>query len=406
MRIKPAAPLSHSVSQWESALAARGLHERPIAVVDLDAFDSNIRALKDRAGSTPIRVVTKSLRVNALIERAARELKGGVMAFSVREALDLHARGFSNILVAYPSMDRAAIADLAVHAGARDAITLMCDSLAHGQLIDSIAAPLLPDGAVIRIALELDVSYRPLTGIHVGAMRSPVFTPQQAQDLARSLTRIPSLKIVGLMGYEGQIAGTVNRGFHPLRIATRVMQALSAKELRDRRGATVAAVSDVCELEFVNGGGTGSIESTSADPCVTEVAAGSGLVGSTLFDQYHHFTPHPALFYGFSVARRSGPHAATLSGGGWIASGPYGADRNPVPVYPPGLRLSRLEGAGEVQTPVVGKAATSLRIGDTVWMRHAKAGEGAERVNSYVLMRAHQIDSVVPTYRGDGHAYA
>lgn len=406
LRIMTERHASHPFTQWERALDAAGLHERPIAVVDLEAFDTNIRALRERAGTTPIRVVTKSLRVRALIERAAQQLQGGIMAFTVREALDLHAHGFTDIVVAYPSADRAAIAELAAHPQARGAITLMCDSLAHGTLIHSTAAPLLPPGEAIRIALELDVSYRPLTGVHIGAMRSPIFTPRQAKELARALQNIPSLRIVGLMGYEGQIAGAVNRGRHPHRVATRIMQTLSAKELRERRVATVAAVREVCDLEFVNGGGTGSVESTAADPSVTEVAAGSGLLGSTLFDQYHHFTPHPALFYGFAVVRRSGPHVATLLGGGWIASGPVGPDRNPVPVHPPGLRLARLEGAGEVQTPVVGKTAARLRIGDTVWMRHAKAGEGAERINSYVLMRAHHIEDVVPTYRGDGHAYA
>ncbi len=42
---------------------------------------------------------------------------------------------------------------------------------------------------------------------------------------------------------------------------------------RSAFGRAVAAVRQVTDLEFVNGGGTGSIEYTAADPAVTEVAA-------------------------------------------------------------------------------------------------------------------------------------
>ena len=49
----------------------------------------------------------------------------------------------------------------------------------------------------------------------------------------------------------------------------------------------------IAPLRFVNGGGTGSIERTAAEPAVTEVAAGSGLFGPTLFDTYRAFKPAP-----------------------------------------------------------------------------------------------------------------
>ena len=63
-----------------------------------------------------------------------------------------------------------------------------------------------------------------------------------------------------------------------------------AASWRARRAAVVAAVSEVAPLEFVNGGGTGSVERTAAEPAVTEVAAGSGLYAPTLFDGYRAFT--------------------------------------------------------------------------------------------------------------------
>src|SRR5699024_2300431 len=88
----------------------------------------------------------------------------------------------------------------------------------------------------------------------------------------------------------------------------------------------VAAVRQIADLAFVNGGGTGSIETTRTEDAVTEIAAGSGLIGPGLFDGYHGFCPRPALLLGLSVVRRPARGVATLLGGGWVASGVPGAD--------------------------------------------------------------------------------
>src|SRR5690625_6456358 len=95
------------------------------------------------------------------------------------------------------------------------------------------------------------------------------------------------------------------------------MKALSAREIAERRAATVAAVRQIADLAFVNGGGTGSIETTRTEDAVTEIAAGSGLIGPGLFDGYHGFCPRPALLLGLSVVRRPARGVATLPGGGW-----------------------------------------------------------------------------------------
>jgi D-serine deaminase-like pyridoxal phosphate-dependent protein len=185
----------------------------------------------------------------------------------------------------------------------------------------------------------------------------------------------------------------------------RAMQRRSYLDLLRRRGAAVAAVRAVADLEFVNGGGTGSVAATAADPSVTEVTAGSGLYGSTLFDDYRAWRPEPSAFFALSVVRRPAPGIATALGGGWIASGPALDTRLPTPWLPAGLRLVGTEGAGEVQTPLVGPAADSLRVGDRVWFRHAKAGELCEHVNDVHLIDGERIVETVPTYRGEGHAF-
>jgi D-serine deaminase-like pyridoxal phosphate-dependent protein len=181
------------------------------------------------------------------------------------------------------------------------------------------------------------------------------------------------------------------------------MQAASARELRGRRAAAVARVQELAgPLEFVNAGGTGSVERSAREPAVTEVAAGSGLLAPALFDRYRSFAPTPAAFFALPVVRRPGPGVATALGGGYVASGAPAGDRLPEPVHPPGLRLDPREGAGEAQTPLLGPAADTLRVGDRVWMRHAKAGELCERFSSLFLVSGDRIVDEVPTYRGEG----
>jgi D-serine deaminase-like pyridoxal phosphate-dependent protein len=382
----------------------------PFAVVDLDAFDSNALDLVRRSGGLPIRVASKSLRCRHLIERAlARPGYRGIMCYSLAEAIWLHSLGLSDdLLVAYPTADRGALRALAADDAARQHITVTVDSAAHLDFIDATVGGGHPE---LRVCLDLDMSWRPLPYgpvVQVGTWRSPLRTPAEAALFAQTVLKRPGYTLVGVLGYEGQIAGLGDAPpGRPVRAAiVQAMQARSSAELNERRTEVVRRIRAIAPLEFVNGGGTGSLESTSADKSVTELAAGSGLVGPTLFDAYAKFHPQPALLYALPVVRRPKAGVATLFSGGYVASGTGTPDRLPSPFWPAGLRLTKTEGAGEVQTPVLGTAADGLQIGDRVWMRHAKGGELAERITSYQLISPGEPDAVsVPTYRGDGQCF-
>ena len=94
-----------------------------------------------------------------------------------------------------------------------------------------------------------------------------------------------------------------------------------------------------------------------------------------------------------------------MLGGGYLASGPGRAEPRPLPHLPAGLRLDRFEGAGEVQTPLLGDAARGLAVGDRVYFRHAKAGELCERFDSLHLVSGDRVVDEVPTYRGEGRTF-
>ena len=379
--------------------------DAPFALVDLDAFDANGADLVRRAGGKAIRVASKSVRVRSLLaDVLGRDGFSGVMSFTLPEALWLHSHGFRDLLVAYPTADRSALRALRADAAAAANVTLMVDDPAQLDLIEAAAS-----GAEVRVCLDLDTSWRPFGGrVRVGARRSPLHAPAQAAAFARHVAARPGFRLAGIMAYEAQIAGVGDAppGKPLMARAIRLMQRLSGRELAGRRARVVRAVREVVpDLEFVNGGGTGSVERTVSEAAVTEVAAGSGLFAPALFSTYTSFTPRPAALFALPVVRRPGGGAATALGGGYIASGAAGSDRLPLPHLPEGLRLDPQEGAGEVQTPLLGPGAERLRVGDVVFLRHAKAGELCERFNEVHLVRGDRVVDSVPTYRGEGCAF-
>jgi D-serine deaminase-like pyridoxal phosphate-dependent protein len=366
--------------------------EAPFAVVDLTAFRRNADDLVRRAAGTPIRVASKSVRCRALIT-AALERPGfhGVMSYALPEALWLARNGIDDILMGYPTTNRSALRALAEDREAAARITLMIDSAEHLALIKSATG----GGARIQVCLDVDASLR-VFGQHLGVRRSPLRTPADVVGLARTVVADDAFELAGVMFYEAQIAGLPDTS-----PAVRWVKRRSAAELADRRGCVVDAVKQLSQLRIVNSGGTGSLEISSADPVVTEVTAGSGLYGPTLFDKYDVFQPEHAVVYAVDVVRRPAPRIATLFGGGYVASGPAKKSRLPSPTWPSGLKLLGTEGAGEVQTPVLGSSADALHIGDRVWMRYAKAGEMLERFDVVYAIDGDELTELA-TYRGEG----
>lgn len=372
----------------------------PLAALDVAALSANADDLVRRAAGTPIRVASKSVRCRAVLQQVlGSSLTGaggfaGIMSYSLAEAIWLVRLGARDVLLAYPTVDRAALAELATDELLLRCITLMIDDTAQ---LDLIRAAVGTQRVHPRICLDVDASLR-LGPLHIGVRRSSVRSSARAAGLAAAAQR-QGFQVVGMMTYEAQIAGLPDSN-----VAVRLMKRASASEIAGRRAAVRSAVESVTgALEIVNSGGTGSLEVSASDRAVTEVTAGSGLYVPTLFDNYRCFTPRPALFFAMPVLRKPANGLATVFAGGYIASGPAGASRAPRPVWPKGLRLLGTEGAGEVQTPLAG--ADALRVGDRVWFRHAKAGELCERFDRLYLVDTDGRATAVPTYRGDGMCF-
>lgn len=391
--------------RYRSALRYEAL---PHAFVDLDAVDENVDTLLApvrRSGKT-LRVATKSIRCIELIRHVVKRggsAVRGLMAYCPNEAKYLVEEGFQDILVAYPSAhpkDAQTMAEL--HRGG-NRVSIAVDAIEQLEVLDAAAREA---GCTIPVIVDVDVSLRPLNGrLHVGVRRSPIHDARAVADFVETLSQFRHISFAGLLGYEAHIAGVPDRApLGPLgssakravkRVACENVVALRQSILHEleKRGTPVA---------LFNGGGTGSVDFSVADPSLTEVTAGSGFLDSHLFDHYDGLSLSPAAFFALQVTRKPAKGFVTCHGGGFIASGPAGADRLPTPFLPTGLRLLSLEGAGEVQTPLSVPDGVDLPLGHPVMFRHAKAGELAAHFPEYLLVRKDRIESRAKTYRGDG----
>ena len=397
----PAAPFAHFQALLHD-------HPLPCALVDLDALERNLAAMLHpiAANNLKMRIATKSLRVPALVEhcvKLAGDHCAGLMTYCAAETLFWAQRGCKDLLLAYPTAGQHD-AELLVAANRLSLTVVVVDDVAQLAVLEQAAQAA---GVTLPVAIDLDVSWR-VAGQHLGVRRSPVREPDQAVALADAIAASPHLRLHGLQAYEAQIAGLTDSDprhawENPLR---RWLKGRSMPDVMQRRADAVAALrAKGHALHYVNGGGSGSVHATVGDPSVTEVTVGSALFGSTLFSAYRDLATEPALAFALQVVRNPAPNLVTCHGGGFVASGAVGPDRLPQPWMPAGLALLAMEGAGEVQTPLVCQSDVSPNIGDAVLFRHAKAGELAEHFNDYLLIRAGAVVGKAATYRGLGHAF-
>ncbi|MBM4250752.1 MAG: amino acid deaminase/aldolase [Deltaproteobacteria bacterium] len=376
----------------------------PLAFVDLDQLDINASALQERAAGMPMRIATKSIRSVAIIKYILDRFPGfrGVMAYSPAEACYLVEQGIDDILIGYPSVEASELTPCLNHVKAGKQITFMVDHHRHVEILGALATQI---GTKAPLCLDIDLS-TVFPGLHFGVYRSPITCADDAQPLIKRIHTTAGVRLIGVMGYEAQLAGVADAvpGAPLKNMIIKLLKWYARRECFPRRRQLVDELGrQGFDLKFVNGGGTGSIELTKLDTSVTELTVGSGLYAPGLFDHYAQFRHQPAAGFALPVVRIARPGIYACSGGGYIASGPTSEDKQPTPILPKGTRLIKLLGAGEVQTSL--RSSVPLQIGDPVIFRHAKAGELCERFNHLSLVRGDRIEAEVSTYRGDGQCF-
>jgi D-serine deaminase-like pyridoxal phosphate-dependent protein len=377
----------------------------PALLLDLDALERNIKSIASQANGKTIRIASKSIRsanvLHFLLQSSS--IFQGIMCFTAKEAIFLSERGFDNLLLGYPSTDKISLPKIAALNKQGKKIICMVDSTEHLQLLDQLAKEV---EGLFYICIDIDMStkYGPL---HFGVRRSPLNTKEQVLEFARKSAKMENIQLVGVMGYEAQIAGVgddMPKQFWKNTLVS-VLKKRSIKTIQSRRKEIVNALKqEGFTLELVNGGGTGSLEQTTQEDVITEVTVGSGFYSPLLFDYYQAFQYEPSLFFALPIVRKPTENIYTCLGGGYVASGPPGKDKLPEPVYPEGGKLLSLEAAGEVQTPVY-LENKNLQVGDPIIFRAAKAGEICERFDEIICVSKGKIVDRWKTYRGEGGCF-
>lgn len=377
----------------------------PALILDVDAFDENCKQIAEKAQGKTIRIASKSIRSVSVLKRIfhSSPIYKGITSYSPKEALFLDDQGFDDILIGYPTWDDDAHAEIAKRNFKGRNITLMVDSNEQIKQLNTIAEKV---NGHFYVCIDIDMSTK-FGPLHFGVRRSPLITTDDVLQLAHEIKKSPRLELVGVMGYEAQIAGVSDK-LPSQRLKNAAVAYLKKKSLHTihkRRKSIVEALKrEGFSLKFVNGGGTGRLHTTAKDDSVTEITAGSGFYAPLLFDYYRDFRYKAALFFALPVVRKPAPNMYTCLGGGYVSSGPPGEDKVPQPIYPRGGKLLPFEGAGEVQTPVYFEKVT-LEIGNPVVFRAAKAGEICERFSEMITVSNGKIIGSYATYRGDGQCF-
>lgn len=377
----------------------------PSLLLDLDAFDENCKKIAGKANGKTIRIATKSIRSVSLLRRIlhSNQVFKGLMAFTPQESIFLSEKGFDDILLGYPCWDMDALIKIAKINQTEKKIILMVDSHEHIIHLQRIA---LETKGKFYLCIDVDMSTT-FANLHFGVRRSPLHNEEVVLQLAKEIKQSTKLELIGMMGYEAQIAGVGDLMPSQFLKNTFIsyLKKKSIPEIAERRTKTVNKLKDEgIHLSIVNGGGTGSLHTTTMEDCITEVTVGSGFYSPLLFDYYQSFSYMPSLFFALPIVRKPAPNIYTCLGGGYIASGATGKDKMPKPVYPIGGKLLPLEGAGEVQTPVYFEDST-LQIGDAIVFRAAKAGEICERFKEIICISNQKIVNRFDTYRGEGACF-
>lgn len=386
--------------------ATKGI-EMPFLLLDKELLDANIQAIIKRASGKAIRIATKSIRSAAIIKLILQSSSQfiGLMSYSATETLHLLDQDFDHILLGYPITNKKHIFQLCEKIALGANVTFMVDSLEQVELIQEQA---MKFDIKAPICIDIDMSSK-FPFIYFGVYRSSIKNIHNFKKFIQQIKNFQNIAIHGIMGYEAQIAGIADnvKGHWFINSIISYLKKQSIKELAKRRKACYDyLVNEGIVLKIVNGGGTGSIESTKQESEINEITVGSGFFNSHLFDGYSNFKHHPALVYAIECTRKPLPDKITCSYGGYIASGSIGFNKQSIPYLPTGLKLIQDEGTGEVQTPFdITACNEQIQLGDPIFMRHSKAGEICERFNHIQVLIDKKNIITVNTYRGNGKCF-
>jgi D-serine deaminase-like pyridoxal phosphate-dependent protein len=224
----------------------------PALLVDLDALDHNVATAEAmfRGTGKLLRPHVKTHRTAGLVLRQLRPPAIGVTCATIGEAEAMVDVGISDVLLANEFVTAPKIERIAVLA-TRARVMTAVDAVEPVRALATAAERL---GVVVDVLVDIDV----------GLGRCGVRGPREAKTLAAAVDRAQSLRLAGIMGYEGR-----------LRASTRDRKVRIDRALRAMANAKALLESAGFPVSIVSAGGTSTLRDVLANEVVTEVQAGT-----------------------------------------------------------------------------------------------------------------------------------
>ena len=349
----------------------------PALLLDLDAFDDNIRKMAAhlKARNKAFRPHGKTHKCPEVARALIKAGAVGCCAARLSEAEVFAAHGIPGLLVTTAVIGKDKIARaIALATTAPDTIFVV-DDPQNVRDFDA-ASGARGRGEPIRLAIDL---YFGRTGILPG---------QPALDLARLIASLPHVTFAGLQSYDGQAAHTTPFAARHARTNGTMAQAVATRELLEKSGIA-------CPL--VTGGSTGTYRFDSENPGLTELQPGSfvfmdmeyGQIGGPDGPEYRDFTP--ALTVVTTVISR--PPGFAIVDGGYKS---FSTDR-PFTPRPVGLDGVTYGWAGDEHGRLdMSKASRDLQVGDRVEFIPPHVDPTVNLYDQLYALRGDRVEAVWP----------
>ncbi|MBV9863484.1 MAG: DSD1 family PLP-dependent enzyme [Alphaproteobacteria bacterium] len=355
--------------------------DTPALVIDLDAFERNLRRLPERVKNSTVR-----LRPHAKTHKcpviALQQVELGAVGVCVQKVSEAEAMvygGVRDVLVTNEIVGRRKLRRLMALAGLAR-IGVCADDPAQVEALDEAAGEA---GITLPVHVEVDM----------GGRRCGVLPGEPALALARRVAESRHLSFAGLQAYHGSAQHL--RGWDERRqaIAGAVEKAAATRDLLQSQGISCPNVT---------GAGTGTFEFEAGSGVYTELQCGSYVFMDADYGRNldHDGAPtrafEPSLFVWATVMSRPTDDRAIVDAGLKalaMDSGPPGVWEEPAATYD--------RASDEHGRLLISGATNRLRLGDKIRLVPGHCDPTVNLYDWYVCIRGDRVEAVWPiTARG------
>lgn len=351
--------------------------DTPVMLVDVAAMERNIARMMQRFRGAPVSVRphAKTIKSPLLARRLLLAGAGGVCVAKLGEAEVMAEGGIEDILITTEIVGEQKLERLVRLLSAHPDVKLVIDDAGAATALHAAL-----QGAGLRASVLVDVD--------VGQRRAGVLPGEPALALARHIAALPSLRLVGVQGYEGHLQQVLAAGAREAACRAALTLLTDTAALLRRAGFDISVVTT---------GGTGTADVCARHPGITEVQPGSFVFMDTSYAKVFGAEYECALTILSSVLSRPRAREAVIDAGLKSLSTDSGfaepKARPGVSYRPAGDEHGMLEWSAE--------AAVELALGERVELIPSHIDTTINLHDFYYAQRDGRIEAIWPvTARG------